>query len=103
MRRPRRNHSPAFKARVALDALRGEKTVAELAKLHDVHPHQITSWKNELLGRAAEIFGGAAGGTDPAADREKVRELHAKIGELSVENDFLKRVLGRFPGPSGRK
>lgn len=103
MRRPRRNHSPAFKARVALDALRGEKTVAELAKLHDVHPHQITSWKNELLGRAAEIFGGAAGGTDPAADREKIRELHAKIGELSMENDFLERVLGRSPGPSGRK
>jgi transposase-like protein len=54
MRRPRRNHSPAFKARVALDALRGEKTIAELAKLHDVRPHQITGWKNELLERAAE-------------------------------------------------
>ena len=73
MRRPRRNHSPRFNARVALDALRGEKT------------------------------GGATGGADPAADREKIQELHAKIGELSVENDFLERVLGRFPGPSGRK
>lgn len=103
MRRPRRNHTPAFKARVALDALRGEKTIAELAKLHDVHANQITSWKNELLERSVEIFGGAAGGADPAADREKIRELHAKIGELSMENDFLERVLGRFPGPSGRK
>jgi transposase len=63
---------------VALDALRGEKTIAELAKLHDVHPNQITGWK-------------------------KLRELHAKIGELSMENDFLERVLGRFPGPSGRR
>jgi transposase-like protein len=88
---------------VALDALRGEKTIAELAKLHDVHANQITSWKNELLEHAVEIFGGAASGADPAADREKIRELHAKIGELSMENDFLERVLGRFPGPSARK
>ena len=57
MRRPRRNHSPAYKARVALEALRGEKTVAELAKQYDVHPTQVTAWKNELLQRAAEMFG----------------------------------------------
>lgn len=101
MRKPRRNHSPAFKARVALDALRGEKTIAELAKLHEVHPTQITSWKNELLQRAAEIFGGTA--AEGPADREKLQELHAKIGELTVEKDFLERVLGGFPGPSGRK
>ena len=66
---------PRVKARVALDALRGEKTIVELAKLHDVRPHQITGWKNELLERAAEIFGGATGGADPAADREKIQEL----------------------------
>ena len=59
MRRPRRNHSPAFKARVALDALKGEKTVAEIAKQYDVHPHQVTTWKNELLQRAAEVLVGA--------------------------------------------
>jgi transposase len=55
MRRPRRNHSPTFKAKVALEALRGEKTLAELAKHHDMHPNQITSWKKEILDRAAEI------------------------------------------------
>ena len=60
MRRPRRNHSPAYKARVGLDALRGEKTVVELAKQYDVHPNQVTAWKNELLQRAAEVFGGSA-------------------------------------------
>ena len=57
MRRPRRNHSPAFKARVALEAIRGDRTLAELAAQHDVRANQITSWKNELLSRAAEIFG----------------------------------------------
>ncbi len=101
MRKPRRNHSPAFKARVALDALRGEKTIVELAKLHDVHPNQVTAWKSELWERAAEIFGGtAAAGPE---QQEKIHDLHAKIGELSMENSFLERVLGRFPGPSGRK
>jgi transposase len=101
MRRPRRNHSPAFKARVALEALKGEKTTAELAAQYEVHATQITSWKNELLQRAAEMFGGAA--AESSADREKVHELHAKIGELTVERDFLAHALGRFPGPSGRK
>ena len=101
MRRPRRNHSPAFKARVALEALKSEKTTAELAAQYEVHPIQITSWKNELLQRATEVFGGAA--AESTADHEKVHELHAKIGELTVERDFLSNALGRFPGPSGRK
>lgn len=101
MRRPRRNHSAAFKARVALEALKGEKTLAELAAQHDVHANQITTWKNELLSRAAEIFGGNASG-EPE-NQEKIRELHEKIGELTVERDFLERVLGRFPGPSGKR
>lgn len=101
MRRPRRNHSPAFKARVALEALKGEKTVAEIAKQFDVHPNQVTAWKNELLQRATEMFGGTA--TEGPAEREKIRDLQAKIGELTMERDFLSQALGRFPGPSGRK
>jgi transposase len=101
VRRQRRNHSPAFKARVALEALRGEKTIAELAQQHDVHPNQITTWKNELVQRSGEIFGGAA--AESEADREKLRDLHAKIGELTVERDFLAAALGRFPGSSGRR
>ena len=101
MRRPRRNHSPAFKVRVALEALRGEKTLAELAAQHEVHANQITAWKAELLARAAEIFGN--GSSAPPEGQEKIRELHEKIGELTVERDFLERTLGRFPGPSGKR
>jgi transposase len=101
MRRPRRNHSAKFKAQVALEALKGEKTVAEIAKQFDVHPNQVTAWKSDLLQRATELFGGAA--ADGALEREKIHELHAKIGELTVERDFLAHALGRFPGPSGRK
>jgi transposase-like protein len=101
MKRPRRNHSPAFKARVALDALKGEKTLAQLALHYDVHANQITSWKSQLLENAAGIFG--AGVLEGTADRERIRELHAKIGELTVERDFLDSALGRFPGPSARR
>ena len=87
-KRPRRNHSSIFKARVALDAIRGEKTLAELAKLHDVHPNQINDWKNQLLERAASVFGG-----ESAAPPVDLKELHAKIGQLALENDFLAGAL----------
>lgn len=100
MRKPRRNHSAAFKARVALEAIRGEKTVAEIAAHHEVHPNQVTTWKAQLLQNAAAVFGGDASAAD---GKERIRELHAKIGELTVERDFLEGALGKFPGLSGKR
>ncbi len=90
-KRPRRNHSPAFKARVALEAIKGEKTLAELAQQFDVHANQITTWRTQLLEGAAGVFG-PGGGAEPAID---VKRLHAKIGELTLENDFLAGALGK--------
>ena len=90
-RRPRRNHSPAFKAKVALAAIKGEKTLAELAEQFDVHPNQITQWRSQLLEGASGVFGAVeAADAAPAVD---VRTLHAKIGELTLENDFFRRAL----------
>ena len=89
-KRPRRNHSPAFKAKVALDAIRGEKTLAELAKLHDVHPNQIVDWKSQLLSGAADLFGRDR--TEPMID---VKPLHAKIGQQALEIDFLSGALDK--------
>lgn len=93
-KRPRRNHSPAFKAKVALAAVKGEKTLAELAQLFDVHPNQITTWRTQLLEGAAGVFGGdsTAEAGEPAVD---VKTLHAKIGELTLANDFLAGALGK--------
>lgn len=88
-RRARRNHSPTFKAKVAVDAIRGDKTLAELAKLHDVHANQIVDWKNQLLERAAGAFGAEA---VPGVD---LKVLHAKIGQLALENDFLAGALDK--------
>ena len=93
-KRTRRNHSPAFKAKVALAAIKGEKTLAELAQLHDVHPNQITAWKAQLVEAAAGVFGSRS--TDKeAAPTVDLKGLHAKIGELTVENDFLAGALGK--------
>ncbi len=93
-RRRRRNHTPAFKAKVALAAIRGEKTVSELAQLFDVHPNQITQWKAQLQEGASEVFG-PGGSTGPATAAIDVKSLHAKIGELTLENDFLEGALSK--------
>ena len=93
-RRPRRNHTPAFKVKVALAALKGEKTLAELAQQFDVHPNQITQWKAQLLDGAAGVFGPEPTAGADAAPVD-VKTLHAKIGELTLVNDFLESALGK--------
>ena len=94
-RRSRRNHNPAFKAKVALAAIKGEKTLAELAQQFDVHPNQITAWKALLLEGAAGVFGAEARTMPGAPPPVDVKTLHAKIGELALENDFLSGALGK--------
>ena len=93
----RRNHDAAFKARVALEALKGERTTAELATAYGVHPTMIHQWKKALLEGAADIF--ERGGKKTAEiDESAVRDLHAKIGELAIANDFLSRKLKPWTG-----
>ena len=93
-RRPRRNHSPAFKAKVAIAAIKGDRTIVQLAEQFDVHPNQITTWKAQLEGSAADVFG-PVGGVAQATPPIDVKALHAKIGELTLENDFLEGALGK--------
>ena len=102
-RRPRRNHSAEFKAKVALAAVRGDRTLSELASQFDVHPNQITQWKTQLLDRAAQLFGAGTGQAEKPVD---MKVLHAKIGELALENDFLEAALTKAgfqssPAPEG--
>ena len=91
-RRARRTHTPAFKAKVALAAIKGEMTLGQLAEHFDVHPNQITQWKVQLQESAANVFG-PGGGSGPAQPAVDVKSLHAKIGELTLENDFLEGAL----------
>ena len=98
-RRPHRNHSADFKAKVELAAIHDDRTLSELASQFDVHPNQITQLKTQLLDRAAQAFGAGAGATEKPVD---VKTLHAKIGELALENDFLEGALAKA-GLSGAK
>jgi len=93
MRRTRRNHSSAFKAKVALAAVQGDKTMAELAEQFGVHPNQIQTWMKQLKQDAEVVFDKGR----PLANNQEseIKDLHAKIGELSMEKDFLSKALGR--------
>ena len=91
-RRARRTHSPAFKVKVAITAIKGDKTLSELAKQFDVYPNQITAWKAQLLEGASAIFGGGTYAAEPAVN---LKAVHAKIGELTLQNDFLSGALNK--------
>lgn len=94
MRQSRRNHSPAFKARVALEALKGEQTVAELASRFQVHPSQVQAWKKALQQGVATVFEGG-NGKRQKGDEALIAQLYQQIGQLKVERDFLQSRLGR--------
>lgn len=98
-RRPRRNHGAAFKAKVALEAIKEEQTLVQLAERFDVHPNQITKWKKQMLDRAQEVF--AKG--KKTQEGPSIKELHAKIGQLAMENDFLETALGRIEDTSAKR
>lgn len=101
MRRPRRNHTAVFKAKVAVAALKDDKTLAELAEKFDIHASQIVQWRAQLLEAATGVF------LTPAEKREhtgpSVKDMQAKIGQLALENDFLAGALGRFDDASAKK
>jgi transposase-like protein len=100
MKRKRRNHSPEFKSKVALTAIQGDLTMAEMVKKFDVHANQITEWKKLLLNAAPDVFGKGARKAEDS--EEAIQALHAKIGQLTMENDFLERGLERIHEPRGK-
>ena len=97
----RKQHKPEFKAKVALEALRGEQTVAELATRFGVHPTMIHQWKKALLDGASDVFERGGRKRSPEVDAETIKDLHAKIGELTVANDFLSQRLEPWTGKRG--
>ena len=94
MTKTRKRYSAAFKAKVALEALQGEQTMAELASKHGLHPNLIATWKRQAVEGLAGVFEGQPAAPDKGRDAE-VKELHAKIGQLVVERDFLANAFGR--------
>ncbi len=98
-KRPRRNHGAAFKAKVALEAIKEEQTLVELSERFQIHPNQITQWKKQLLLKAEEVFAKEK----KREEGPSVKELHAKIGQLAMENDFLAVALGRIAEPSAKR
>ena len=100
MKRPRRKLTSQFKATVALAALKGDKTLSELASQYDVHPNQIVSWKKQLLEHAVDVF---SGDTGRAVQETELKDLHAKIGQLTMERDFLSLVLGPGARPGAKR
>ena len=102
MRRPRRNHTAAFKAKVALAALKGDRTLAELAEKYDVHGSQITQWKTQLLEGAVGVF--LSPGEKRSADQgPSAKEMQVKIGQLALEVEFLEVALGRVGDASAKR
>lgn len=98
-RRKRRNHSPEFKAKVAIAALKGDKTLSELSQHFDVHPNQITDWKTQLLERSSQVFGDSGGKAESKDDTA----MRLKIADLTLENDFLEKALTKAGLLSARR
>ena len=95
MKHTRNKHTAAFKAKVALAAIKGDRTIAELASEFGVHPNQIYNWKKQLLDGATSVFEGGSAAAEGAASEAQVDVLYRQIGQLKVENDFLARKLGK--------
>jgi transposase len=100
MRRPRRNHTAKFKSQVAIAAIKGDKTLAELSEEFDIHANQIVIWKQQLLESAPSLFSGSSEKKETSPD---LKMLHAKIGELTLENDFLEQALSKAGRLSAKK
>jgi len=95
MKQTRKKHNAAFKAKVALAAVRGDRTIAELASVFGVHPNQIYNWKKQLLDGAVSVFAGGGAAAEGTVSEAQVDLLYRQIGQLKVENDFLARKLGK--------